>query len=180
MSDLPLVTQALQAMAPGVKIEPKVQSNRSELGVLLQLEMPNTPLAYPSIQFVTERHVHRDIAIARALACFKSSIPPKQLLFVREDGEIELWYRRIAFQHCHHCGLPLTNVNWKACGVYDEEQPLCDSCYNSTIAGKWQCNACKKVYATEAEAAGCPCPGHSHARTSLEARVKRIEDFLVI
>lgn len=32
---------------------------------------------------------------------------------------------------------------------------------------KWICNACKTVYSSEAEAAGCPCPMHSHARTKL-------------
>lgn len=31
----------------------------------------------------------------------------------------------------------------------------------------WACNACGTVYETEAEAAGCPCPMHSHARTKL-------------
>lgn len=31
----------------------------------------------------------------------------------------------------------------------------------------WACNACGTVYDTEAEAAGCPCPMHSHARTKL-------------
>ena len=31
----------------------------------------------------------------------------------------------------------------------------------------WTCNACGTVYDTEAEAAGCPCPMHSHARTKL-------------
>ena len=31
----------------------------------------------------------------------------------------------------------------------------------------WQCNACRAVYPTEAEAARCPCEGHSHARTRL-------------
>ena len=31
----------------------------------------------------------------------------------------------------------------------------------------WKCNACGKIYATEAEAAGCCCPMHSHARTKL-------------
>lgn len=30
---------------------------------------------------------------------------------------------------------------------------------------KWKCNACGKLYQTEAEAAGCLCPMHSHART---------------
>lgn len=31
----------------------------------------------------------------------------------------------------------------------------------------WACNACGTVYDTEAEAAGCPCPMHSHARTKV-------------
>jgi hypothetical protein len=29
----------------------------------------------------------------------------------------------------------------------------------------WACNVCGTVFYTEAEAAGCPCPGHAHART---------------
>lgn len=32
---------------------------------------------------------------------------------------------------------------------------------------KWQCNACKKIYDTEAEAAGCCCEMHSHARSKV-------------
>ena len=33
---------------------------------------------------------------------------------------------------------------------------------------EWRCNACGKVFGTEAEASGCPCEMHSHARTKLE------------
>ena len=29
----------------------------------------------------------------------------------------------------------------------------------------WACNACGTVFDSESEAAGCPCPGHTHART---------------
>ena len=36
----------------------------------------------------------------------------------------------------------------------------------------WQCNACHRVFLTEAEAAGCPCPGHSHARTRVEETLR--------
>lgn len=32
---------------------------------------------------------------------------------------------------------------------------------------RWACNACGTVYDTEAEAAGCPCPMHTHARTKV-------------
>lgn len=36
----------------------------------------------------------------------------------------------------------------------------------------WLCNACGTLFDTEAEAAGCPCPGHSHARTRLTPNVR--------
>lgn len=33
---------------------------------------------------------------------------------------------------------------------------------------RWKCNACGTMFDWEAEAAGCPCEMHSHARTKLE------------
>jgi hypothetical protein len=50
-------------------------------------------------------------------------------------------------------------------------QPLCTYCGNAKEA--WMCNACKAVYATEAEAAGCPCPMHTHASLRLGAIFSR-------
>jgi len=35
-------------------------------------------------------------------------------------------------------------------------------------SSEWRCNACGKVFGTEAEAAGCLCPMHTHARTKVQ------------
>jgi hypothetical protein len=109
----------------------KITCQQSLYGTLLQIEM----LTYPQIQYVSPPHTDRDTALRQAFGCFRSSIPPRCLLFFREDGEIERWHASIAFWHCYLCGVQLNPDNWKACGVYDDEpNRICDSCHNTRIA----------------------------------------------
>lgn len=110
----------------------KIIAIHCDTGTLLQIEMSGE---YPTVQFVTPRHIQRVDALNRAFGCFQSSIPPQHLLFMRDDGGAELWNASMAFKHCHLCGIPLLPANWKACGVYDDEpNRICDSCYNATIS----------------------------------------------
>ena len=69
-------------------MKPEIKRDQAgETGTLLQIEMVGQ---YPAVQFVTARHITRRHALNPALNCFKSSIPPRHLLFMRDDAPFDL------------------------------------------------------------------------------------------
>jgi hypothetical protein len=58
-------------------------------------------------------------------------------------------------------------------GLFDLSAPAAKpkaKSFRKPPVDKWRCNACHKEYDTEAEAAGCPCEMHSHARTRVSGK----------
>ncbi len=57
-------------------------------GILFKLDWSND---MPVMEIYTARRTERDAAINCAAKAFSGIAPPRQLVFMHDDGEIELW-----------------------------------------------------------------------------------------